>query len=242
MPWWRRSALKTLTFLAAATAVLALPGVAAADDPRIRLSFAAGTTAGAIDGEPAFAGAVAYRFATRVSFEGEVTYIGAAADRFRDHLFMLDGFGGGGMMTRVGSIMFDRRTGRFGPGPNAAVPVPGVRLNTEGQTLVATTGFRYDIPSQRARFRPYLSGGLGVARTEETLALALDTAIGPMMMGATRLSVSDSVSHTGLAAGVGAGASVRVYKELSLDVEARYFRLDRARHLGRFGGGVSVRF
>jgi hypothetical protein len=49
-------------------------------------------------------------------------------------------------------------------------------------------------------------------------------------------------SHTGPATGAGIGASIRVYKELSVDIDARYVRLDRDQNLGRFGGGVSYRF
>jgi opacity protein-like surface antigen len=233
--------MKRSVFLAAVLAAIFLPSVAGADDPKGRISFGGGLSAGAIDNEPAIAGSAAYRFTTHFSFEGEVTYVNAAADRFSTRMFPLDEFGGTGVMTRVGSIMVDRRTGRFGPVSGAVFPVPGFRMDAEGNTLVATMGFRYEIPSESARFRPYVSGGLGVARTEETLVLALDSAI-TRMAGMSRPSISDSVSHTGVAASAGAGASIRVYKELSLDVDARYFRLDRSRNLGRFGGGVSVRF
>ena len=42
--------------------------------------------------------------------------------------------------------------------------------------------------------------------------------------------------------GDNARASFRVFQALSLDLDAKYYRLDRGRSLGTFGGGVSYRF
>jgi hypothetical protein len=45
-----------------------------------------------------------------------------------------------------------------------------------------------------------------------------------------------------VAGSAGAGASLRLFRGLFVDVDARYFRLDRDRNLARLGGGVSYRF
>jgi hypothetical protein len=38
------------------------------------------------------------------------------------------------------------------------------------------------------------------------------------------------------------GASLRVFKELWIDLNARFYLMDRDRQMGTFGGGVSYRF
>ncbi|MSO82636.1 MAG: hypothetical protein EXQ53_05015 [Acidobacteria bacterium] len=56
------------------------------------------------------------------------------------------------------------------------------------------------------------------------------------------VDIDRSTSSTGLATSAGVGASIRIFRQLSADLNARYFRLDRGRNLGRVGGGVSYRF
>jgi hypothetical protein len=101
-----------------------------------------------------------------------------------------------------------------------------------------------------------------LARTEESINLAVATT--PTTVTATSstgrpgantasntvspstfpvgFDFDDAFSHTGMMASAGVGASLRVFKSLSVDLNARYFRLDRSRNLGSFGGGVSYRF
>lgn len=249
--------LATLTMMAA---VGFAPTPLLAQDQRLRVSLGTATTAGAVDSELALAASVGYRFSQLFAFEVEVTGIDAPADRFSNQSFAI---GATGMSGR----------GRFGGtlagGPGFAQPanggsfvnIPGVfnvpqgfnsvgfgrfTGSTEGQTLLATVGFRMEFPVQAGRLKPYVNAGMGVARTEKEFNVTPPTLLasrGRLGMGDMGWQGSDdSVSHTGLAGTLGLGASFRVYKELSLDVDARYFRLDRARNLGRLGGGLSYRF
>ena len=54
--------------------------------------------------------------------------------------------------------------------------------------------------------------------------------------------VESSVSHTGYAFSAGAGASIRMFRSLWADMDAKYFRLSRDRNIMRLGGGVSLLF
>ena len=247
----------TRLFLAVATvAAMLVPALAHAQDQRLRVSFGGAATAGTLDGQPAIVGSVGYRFAERLSFDGEFTFADGSADRFPDLQFFDQRVVQTGI-ARFGSMLGGGRSGLGGllpPGgftggqPAGALFLPGgTRLEREGNTSLATVGLRYEFPSQVGRFVPYVSGGLGIARTESSLRrLSSGTATGmrPGMNIPARpiMDFDESVSHTGLAAGAGVGASVRIYKQLSADVDARYFRLDRGRNLGQFGGGVSYRF
>jgi opacity protein-like surface antigen len=82
---------------------------------------------------------------------------------------------------------------------------------------------------QTTRFRPYLSGGLGLNTTDQDLRI--DT-----------FGVNASTSRTGFAFDGGAGASIRVWGQLWADMDAKYFRLSGDRDIMRLGGGVSYRF
>ena len=243
---------RSLTLLAA----LLVPALAHAQDQRLRVSFGGATTAGAIDSQPAIAASVGYRFADRFSFDVEVTAVDGAEDRFSGFPFLGQGAGPAGII-RLGSMMADGRRGMvasaFPAGafvgiPPFGMPLPpgGLRVERDGATALATFGFRYELPSQVRRFLPYVSGGLGIARTEQrfTVSPAFGTVVRPGMNSATRpnVGIDETVSHTGLAASAGVGASIRIFRQLSADLDARYFRLDRGGNLGRFGGGASYRF
>jgi len=239
---------RSLTLLAA----LLVPALAHGQDQRLRVSFGGATTAGTIDSQPAITASVGYRFADRFSFDVEVTAIDGAEDRFAYFQFLGQGVGPASVV-RFGSTVADGgrglaaptiSTGAFVGIPPFGVPLPpgGLRIERDGDTALATFGFRYELPSQVSRFLPYVSGGIGIARTEQRLTvwpgvlLGVNSAIRPI------LDIDETVSHTGLAASAGVGASIRIFRQLSADLDARYFRLDRGGHLGRFGGGVSYRF
>ena len=229
--------------LLAVAIVLGVSTAARADEPKVRISFGAGVTAGAIDGSAAFTASAGYRFADHMSFEVEAAYVDSPADQFANR-FVTFGDTGAGAVARVGNLMANQRGGQFGQRVNIALPVePALRVNNDGNTLLTTMGFRYELPSQDTRFRPYVSGGMGVSRTDEhfNIAIAATTQGRPGTPTSTN-TVAQQTSHTGLLASAGAGASIRLVKQLSVDVDARYYRLDRARNLGRFGGGFSYRF
>ena len=135
---------------------------------------------------------------------------------------------------RVGSLI-GRRNGVFDFGQNLPILTfpTNLRVETDGHTLLSTAGLRFLIPSRSDRFQPYVSGGFGVSRTEETFQFS------NIIPG---LDFDDSTSHVGLVGTAGIGASFLVLKALSLDLDAKYYRLDRGRNLGTFGGGVSYRF
>lgn len=225
----------THSILTAALVIAALaPAAARADEPKVRVAFGAGVTAGSLDGATMLGGSVGYRFAKNFAFDVDVAGSGAAADRFANRLFDMGNFGTG--VGRVGGIMFDNRRGRFGGmAPGGFAPSPSYSIVTDGSTLLTSFGFRYLIPASDTRFRPYVSGGMGLARTRETF-----DAIMTMLGAGTR--ANEEATHTGMMGTAGIGASVRLVKELSVDVNARYYRLDRGRNVGSFGGGVGYRF
>lgn len=221
-----------------------VPSLAQAQDERFRVAFTPAMATVSGDAELALAGSFGYRFSEHFWFEGDLTWVDAAAGGFRDQMFDFDG-----RMDGMGSLsdMVARRSGMFGSGRLPGIGFPGGGINfpdwpidvsqlsasTDGSTLIGTMGIRYELPVQTERFRPYLAGGLGINNTDQEFRLA-QTAF-------TR-EVDESVSHTGYAFSAGVGASVRLFKTLSADVDAKYFRLSRERNLMRLGGGVSVRF
>jgi opacity protein-like surface antigen len=222
------------------------PATARAQDERLRISFipAAATVAG--DAELALGGSFGYRFSERFWFEGDFTWIDAAAGGFRDREFDVDVddlaaggvaemvrrragmFGGGGFPGGPGGLRFLDFSGL--PGPPS---IPELRLSTDGSTVVGTIGIRYELPVQTERFRPYLAGGLGINNTDQEVHLAA-TSLTP--------DIDRSISHTGYAFNAGAGASFRLVGGLWADVDAKYFRLSSDRHVMRLGGGASFRF
>jgi hypothetical protein len=249
--------MRTQAWIVTVFSLIAVPAFAQSPDDRVRLSFGAGMTAGAIDGEASISGSAGYRFAKNLSFEVEVTAADESTDRFAVPFFVLGNIANIGDVGRGGNGRNDiRNVGlqnvmRLLPA-TATFPVP-IEGFDEGSTFMTTAGFRYEIPFEGTRFRPYLSAGMGIARTEQTINLAVATTATSSASvgrgGANVVSSTNTVpgfdgsfSHTGMMGSAGIGASVRVFKGLSADLNARFFLLDRDRQLGSFGGGVSYRF
>jgi opacity protein-like surface antigen len=251
-------AIVTIGMLLLTALILSQPP-AYAQEQRLRVSFGSATTAGAVDSKMALAGSVGYRFTDRFSFDVEVIGTQSPVDRFTDLPFTF-GIAGASGLARFGDLMAGGR-GRTGPSRPVGMPIDfgafrmpegfdaamlsGLRGTTDGRTILATVGFRYELPIQGGRLKPYLNAGLGMARTDEEFTfrgLAGIPDLSRMWRTPGSAEISDSVSHTGLATSAGVGASLRVFKQLSVDIDARYFRLDRDRNLGLFGGGVSYRF
>ena len=210
----------------------------AQEEPRLRVTFAPAVATVSGDAELALGGTVGYRFSDHFWFEGDFTWIDAAAGGFRDNVLDFD------RRQTNSSVraLLTRQAVRFGSGrfPGNNFPflpdLPGLgqmRATIDGRTLIGTLGIRYELPVQTARFRPYLSGGLGINDTEQDFTL---------QQTSQSSESSQSVSHTGYAFNGGAGASVRLFKQLWGDVDAKYFRLSQERNIMRLGGGVSVRF
>jgi opacity protein-like surface antigen len=221
---------------ALAAAVCLLPATATAQDSRFRVSAGAAAAAASGDADTAFNGTVGYRFSEHLWFEADVTGVDAPIDHLGFYPFYaLDRPQGA---ARVGS-QFLRASPAFRANPNGFGTLANVTLPTalsipatlEGNTIIGTLGLRYELPVQGGRLRPYLAAGLGLARTEQEFDVRI--------LGG---NFDDSVSDTGYAASAGVGASLRLVKQVSLDVDARYFRLSRERNLMRMGGGLSIRF
>lgn len=224
-------------------AFILLPSQARAQEGRVRLAVA--PAAAALGGDAVFAlgGSAGFRFADGFWFEGEFTWIDAAAGGLRNRRFDLDV--PSLRSTGLGELV-RRRGGMFGGGAFAAglfnrsslATLPGsmtrLRAETEGRTLVGTLGIRYEPPVQTERFRPYVAGGLGIAGTEQGIIV-----VDPL---ATRPALDETATDTGYAFSAGAGASVRLFKSVWADADAKYFRLSRERNMMRLGGGLSVRF
>ncbi len=254
---WIAAITVTFTFMA--------PSWAQAQDQRFRASFGPATTNGTGDASLALSGSFGYRFAKNISFEVDITGINAPADRFENRMFDLGGQLQG--ISRIGNRMtmgtrFGGNTGRM-PGGVGQTVVTGLggfdsfRGDTDGQTVIGTIGFRYELPVQGGRLRPYVGAGLGLARTTENFSLTGAGRSGTtadflssaglssadwMARGVNRGTLSESVAHMEMAASAGVGASLRVFRDLSVDMDARYFRLSREHNLVRLGGGVSYRF
>jgi opacity protein-like surface antigen len=236
--------MKTPFAVAALTFLLASPAFAQSDDNRVRLSFGAGLTAGGDDGELSLSGSAGYRFAKHFAFDVEFTAMEEGDDRFDFPFRTLSGTGSG--RSPAGANFGPESVVRLLP-ISQIFPIP-IEGGIEGSTIMMTAGFRYEFPVEGSRFRPYVSGGLGLARTEHELDISLATTTPPPNVGGSAITsvaipeIDDEFSHTGVMASAGVGASLRVYKELSIDLNARYYRLDHSRNLGSFGGGVSYRF
>lgn len=233
---------KPVIFLAASAAIVFAPGTARAQEPKVRVSVGAGVTAGAIDGEPALQISAGYRFSNRFSFEAEVTGADSSASGFN---ILQTSLGNGVPSTSVrgGNITSVGRSGTVLPNIGITTfPALPYRIANDGSTVLTTVGFRYHVPSSDARFRPYVSGGLGVSITDQNFSLAAVTTDARNVTSVSTNFIDVSNDHTGMAASAGVGASVRVFKQLSVGVDARYYRLDRSRNLGTFGGSISYGF
>jgi hypothetical protein len=219
-------------------------GVARAQDERLSLSFTPGIATVSGDTELALSGNAAYRFTEHFSFEGDLTWIDAAAGGFRNRSFTTDG---GAYLTapaldtilqRIGGVFGGNGRPVFGGRDIGRLPVlPGnigqLFASTDGQTWIGTMGVRYEPTVQTARFRPYVSGGLGFSITDETFSA-----------GATGISrpFTQSVSRSGLAVSAGGGANIHLFGPLWANADAKYFHLSQDRDLVRFGGGATFKF
>jgi hypothetical protein len=228
-------------FWAFAFTSLALP--ASAQDERLRLSIGTAATTGA-DDNLALTASAGYRFLEHFSFEVDFTATKWAGSDFVRPLATAgfgDGAVRGGLVTRErlgpqGGLT-DLMRGQVFDRVAIFPPLPPARSDVD--LALITAGFRYELPVQGGRLRPYVGGGLGIARTSEEFAV-----VRPLLRpGAGGESIGrESIVRTGVAGSAGAGASVRLFRGLFADVDARYFRLDRDRNLARIGGGVSYRF
>jgi opacity protein-like surface antigen len=217
-----------------------------AQDGRLSLSFTPGVATASGDSNLALAGTVDYRFSEHLSFEGDMTWLDdAATGGFSDRNFGTDGGVFGGLTSiRVNGqpIPGQPGTGRgdnrlsnlidrnFG---NIAATIPTLNASTDGQTWIGTMGVRYEPATQTARFRPYVSGGVGVNFTDQNISIAATS---------ITQAVNDSVSHSGLALSAGGGANVRIAGPLWVGGDAKYFRLSNERDLMRIGGSVTFKF
>ena len=225
---------KSIVFAVLWAGVTVAPAAAQAPEERITVNFTPAFATVGDDTALALAGSAGYRFTEHLSFEGDFTWIDAAAGGTRDRVFPLSS-----AQLTTGSVnqVLSRTTARFGAFnlrnlPNFPIPVEGFSASTDGQTMIATLGLRYEPTVQTARFRPYVSGGLGLNHTEQELTFAIASA--------TRFD--ETLSHSGFAFSAGGGAAVRLFSSVWANADAKYFRLSRDRNVIRFGGGVGVRF
>ena len=225
-------------FLAGVTST---PAAAQAPEERITVTFTPALATVGGDSELALSGSAGYRFTEHLSFEGDFTWIDGAAGGGRDRVFAL---GDAQLTTRGVNDILSRTTARFGaintrnlpniPSiPNFPIPIEGFSASSNGTTLIGTLGARYEPTVQTARFRPYVSGGLGVNHTEQEFLVSIGTA---------ERTVDESISHSGFAFSAGGGANVRLVSSLWAGADAKYFRLSRDRNIIRFGGGIGLRF
>lgn len=233
---------KSAPLLALIAILLLVPALDDAQEQRLRVSFAPAVATVSGDAELALGGTLGYRFSEHFWFEGDFTWIAAAAGGFRDNVLDFDR----GQTTYSAMREILTRQGvRFGSGrfPGSTfvnltnlptLPDLGrLRASIDGQTMIGTMGIRYELPVQTARFRPYLSGGLGINNTDQEFRLE---------QTARTDEINESASHTGYAFRGGAGASVRLFGQVWGDADATYFRLSKDRNIMRMGGGLSWRF
>ena len=217
--------------------ITAIPGAAQAQDERIIVNFTPAFATVSGDTDLALAASAGYRFTEHLWFEGDFTWIDAAAGG--DYgVFPFGGsqFTSSSSRDMVTSALvtfapsFDRRT--FPNFPGVPIPIEGYEFASEGRTMIGTIGVRYEPTVQTARFRPYVSGGLGFNHTEQEVTFRIATVLG----------FDDKVSHAGVAFSAGGGANVRLFSSLWAGADAKYFRLSRDRNIIRFGGNIGLRF
>jgi hypothetical protein len=218
-----------------------VPSVAHAQDERLRVSFSPALATVSGDAELALGGTVGYRVSKNLWFEGELTWIDAGAGVLnRDIRF-------GGASTSLPGLIEVVRGGavRFGGGmlpTTRGLPIPllptfpgigDVRASIDGSTLIGTMGVRWEFPVETVRFRPYVSGGIGLNYTDQRFRLSLPRPLP---------EIDESLGQVGHAFSAGTGVSIRVAGQLWADVDAKYFQLSNDRNVVRFGGGVAYRF
>ena len=230
--------------IAALFALMFVPAVAhAQEESRISLSFTPAVATASGESELALAGTASYRFTDHFSFEGDVTWVGAPVGGFRgrDLSFDLPTRTTGAAITTIiqgiGNIG-GRNRGNQGNFPTniggITVPILGpISASSDGYTWIGTMGVRYEPRVQTAKFRPYVSGGLGINHTDERFDLAATS---------ITQAASYSRSHSGVAFSAGGGANVHIGGALWLAADAKYFRLSNDNDLMRLGGGVTFKF
>ena len=239
MKLFTRSAVTALVL-----AAISVPAAAQAQEERITITFTPAFATVGGDTEAAFSGSVGYRFTDHWSFEGDFTWMDAAAGGIRDRRFAFDSRG-----FTTGTLI-DLLPRGFGPGNDGRQPPISIgnvspalirsigmgdfSASTDGQTMIGTLGVRFEPTVQTARFRPYVSGGIGLNHTEQEFDLEFATA-------ATTL-YDESISHSGFAFSAGGGANIRLFSSVWANADAKYFRLSRDRNVMRLGGGVAFKF
>lgn len=223
---------------------------ASAQDGRLSLSFTPGVATMSGDANLALAGTVDYRFSQHFSFEGDITWLDAPSDGFGDRLFGFDPRVSTGSVTTLLNTIgqsngFGNRGGNNNRNPGvifpagllntiATLPATSTFLaSTDGHTWIGTMGVRYEPTAQTARFRPYVSGGLGINVTDQDFNLAATS---------ITQAVDQSISHSGIAFSAGGGANIHLGGALWAAADAKYFHLSRDRDVMRLGGGVTFKF
>lgn len=230
-----RSARATAAFAFFFVAICA-SAAAQTQDQRFRVSFEPAVATVSGDAALALGGSVGYRFSDHFWFDGDLTWIDAAAGGFRHGDIRFNGYDANAI--GLGNLVLSRLP-MFGHDSFPVLPIlptlPNIQLNasTNGSTFIGTMGARYEFQVQTARFRPYVAGGLGIDHTDQRFTLAA-TPITP--------AFDRSTSHVGMAFRGGGGASIRLGSRLWADMDATYFHLSSARDVMRLGGGVSFRF
>lgn len=237
----------TKAVIAAGAFVAALSSVpASAQDGRLSLSFIPAVVTSSGDSNLALAGSAGYRFTEHFTFEGELTWIqDAATGGFRNRILDSDPrvtaassvigtlIGIGQPTTGRGNNQQPSLINRGGLG-TVAIPTFNTRLaSTDGQIWIGTMGVRYEPMTQTTRFRPYVSGGLGINFTDQNFSLAATS---------ITQAIDESATHSGLAFSAGGGANIHLGGALWVAADAKYFHLSRDRDLMRLGGGVTFKF
>jgi opacity protein-like surface antigen len=239
-----RPATPWVLLLAAAVAAAA-PSVGAdssAPDGRVRVAATVGGSVGQFGSHLAAGGLVGYRFSRSLSFEVEVTAIPDGDPE----AFASGPRAGGGI-----ELLATRFTPLLSLVTRSSLsPVP-----RDADAWLVTANVRREFTSEVERLRPYLSAGFGIARVETSFSVfTLGGVVLPPslpgrgdllpLVGPGQLDLRQvDQAETDLTLAAGGGLSLRVWRGLSLDLDARYYRLlDPGRNVGRFAPSLSYRF
>jgi hypothetical protein len=228
---------RTWLFVTVALALLA-PARAEGQDPGAYASFVPSMALSDASASLALSGTFGVRFNRAVAFELELT---SAPDfaRQRD----------------------------FGVLPLAVTALsifPAQRFDLETRAVLFLTNARVFIPTTLSRVRPFVVAGGGLAHVRQDVAFSwtasatggignpqplrlTGTGGDPFVPNASLLFpqlYQTTSADLALALTLGGGASVDVWKGLSVDVDLRYYRLmgQRDWNVGRFGVGAGYRF
>ncbi|HUR34126.1 MAG TPA: outer membrane beta-barrel protein [Vicinamibacterales bacterium] len=122
----------------------------------------------------------------------------------------------------------------------------------ETRVTTFTTNVRLEIPTTSSRIIPFVFGGGGVAAVTQSYSVVyaqIFEALNIRDVGLSVLPVLPGPSQfesttTNMALTLGGGASFLLTDHVALDADLRVLHLtgDQSRNIGRFGGGVSLRF